>query len=130
MPLEKVIYQHRGIDHEDERRALGTAFNGDFNGFTAKQVKTYRVHQDSQLGGNGHYHHYRELFYVIMGEIEVSLKDTETGERARYSLRNTDSLMIPALVAHKFFAKKGTIFVGCSEEPYVSPELNDNKHEF
>ncbi len=131
MGIEKIIFQHRGIEHEDERRALATAFNGDFEGFTAKQIKTYRVHRTSQLGGkSGHYHKYRGLFHVIRGQITCYAIDIETKASAEYILRDNDSLLIPAFVAHKFIVEGKTIFIGCSEEPYISPELNDNSYGF
>ena len=126
--MEKVIFQDRGIDHEDARRTLSTTFNGDFEGFTARQTKVYRIHQDAQLAG--HFHKYRELLHVISGEINATLIDIKTREEEKYSLTDNCSLLIPPYVAHKVFVKRGTIMIGCTEEPYVSPEVNDNRYEF
>ena len=128
MTIERVIFQDRGIDHEDARRTLSTAFNGDFGGFTAKQTKIYKIHQDAQLAG--HFHKYRELLYIIDGELNIQLVDIETKETDNYSLKANCSILIPGYVAHKVFVKKGTTMIGCTEEPYVSPEVNDHKFEF
>jgi len=128
MAIKGIIFQQRGIDHEDARRAIYTAFNGDFGNFTAKQVKIYRVHQDAQLAG--HFHKYSELFYVLEGEINLLLVDTRTGEKEEYSLKNGHSILVPAYIAHRVFVKKGAVFMGCSEEPFVSSEVNDNKYDF
>jgi oxalate decarboxylase/phosphoglucose isomerase-like protein (cupin superfamily) len=128
MAINGVIFQSRGIDHEDIRRTISTAFNGDFGDFFARQVKTYRVHQDAQLAG--HFHKYSELFYVIEGEINFLLVDTRTGEKEEYSLKKGCSLLVPAYIAHKVFVKEGTLFIGCSAERFISNELNDNKYDF
>ncbi len=128
MTIDKVIFQERGIDHEDARRTLSTAFNGDFGGFTAKQTKVYKIHQDAQLAG--HFHKYQELLYVIDGELDIQLVDIETKEENNYSLKANCSILIPAQVAHKVFVKKGTTMIGCTEEPFVSPEVNDTMYDF
>ncbi len=66
MAIDGVIYGSRGIDHEDNRRALMTAFNGDLGDFVARQVKFAVLKKDAILGG--HYHDYDELFYLLEGE--------------------------------------------------------------
>ena len=38
MSIDGVVFEHRGIDHEDNRRALLTSFNGDLGEFRAAQA--------------------------------------------------------------------------------------------
>ncbi len=128
MAIEGVLYEKRGIDHEDERRALLTAFNGDLGDFAALQVKFARMHKDAVLGG--HYHNYRELFYLLDGEATFDLMDIQTKEKEQYTLAVGNRILIPARVAHKGFVKQGSILVGCTEEKYVSPAHNDHKYDF
>lgn len=125
MPISGVIYETREIDHEDDRRSLFTAFNG---GFEARQVKFAQMHKDAVLGG--HFHKYKELFYMLLGNAEFDLLDIKTQEDQHYKLNTMDRLIIPPLVAHKGLVKKGSILVGCTEQPYVSPEHNDFRYEF
>ncbi len=128
MPIEGVIFEYREADHEDERRVLRTAFNGDLGDFVARQAKFAVMKQSTELGG--HYHSYRELFYMQEGEATFNLKDTETKEERTYHLKKSNRLLIPAFVAHKAFVLDGSILAGFTESAYISPELNDHKYEF
>ena len=128
MSIKGVIHETREADHEDNRRSLFTAFNGDINGFEAKQVKFLVVKEDTEMGG--HYHNYSELFYLLEGEGTFTLKDLETQEIEKYKMVKGSRILIPPKVAHKVNIKKDSILVGCTEEPYKSPEHNDNKIEF
>ncbi len=134
-----VIHESRGIDHEDHRRTLITAFNGDlggfvvfgrrFWGFVARQVKFAELKEDAVLGG--HYHNYPELFYFQEGEGTFILRDI----RGRYPdeehhMVKHDRLFIPRGIAHKALIKAGSVLVGCTKQPYVSPKHNDHKVEF
>jgi len=126
-----VLYESRGVDHEDNRRALLTAFNGDLGSFVATQVKFAVMKQDAVLGG--HYHTYDELFYLLEGQGTFSLRDTRSevsGQNVEYQLVKGDRLFIPPYVAHKALVKAGSILVGCTAEPYVSPAHNDKKFDF
>ncbi len=130
MTLEFIV-KSRGIDHEDDRRALLTAFNGDKNlgDFAARQVKFARMKIDATLGG--HYHpDYREVFYMLEGSAEFTLEDIETKERDIIVLREGDMIMIPPMMAHMALVNAGSILVGCTEKPYISPEVNDARYEF
>ena len=128
MTIEGVLYESRRVDHEDSRRALLTAFNGDLGGFVAKQVKFAVMKQDAVLGG--HFHDYNELFYLLEGEGTFTLKDTARELTDQYNMIKGDRLFIPRRIAHKATLRAGSILVGCTEEPYVSPEQNDHKYEF
>ena len=128
MPLKGVIHQKRGIDHEDERRAIMTAFNGDLGDFKAAQVKFYKIHEERSLAG--HYHDYAEAFYMLSGEATFYLKDIKTNKEETYILKETETLLVPAKIAHKVVPKKGSIMAGFSEKPFVSNEVNDIKYQF
>jgi len=128
MRMKDVIYQKRGIDHEDDRRTIMTAFNGDLNGFKPSQAKFYLIKQEKMLAG--HYHNYVEVFYMLDGEAQFILKDIDSEEIAEYTLKNTEVLLIPPKIAHKVFPKAGTKMVGFTEVPFVSTEHNDVKYEF
>ena len=128
MALKGVIHESRGIDHEDHRRELFTAFNGDLGDFVARQVKFARIKEDAVLGG--HYHDYNELFYLLEGGGVFTLKDPTKGLIEDYDMVKKDRLFIPKGIAHKATIKAGSILVGCTEEPYVSPEHNDHKYDF
>ncbi|MEK6915330.1 MAG: methyltransferase domain-containing protein [Nanoarchaeota archaeon] len=126
--IKDVIYQKRGIDHEDDRRAILTAFNGDLNGFKASQAKIYLIKQEKNLAGC--YHDYDVAFYILEGEVKFILEDLKTKERKEYNLEKTDTLLIPSKVAYHAIAKAGTKMVGFTEMPFVSSEKNDIKYEF
>lgn len=128
MSIDDVIYQKRGVDHEDERRAILTAFNGDLGDFKAAQTKIYLIKQERKLAGC--YHNYRTAFYLLEGEIKFFLKDVESGKTKEYDLTQTDVLMIPAKVAYYAMAKAGSKMIGFTEVPFVSSEKNDIKYEF
>ncbi len=128
MSIQGLVYESRGVDHEDERRAILTAFNGGLEDFVAKQVKFAVMKIDSNLGG--HYHPYRELFYLLDGNAKFDLKHVDSEEEEAYVLEKGDMLLIPKRVAHKAFITKGTTLVGCTEEPYISPDVNDVKYDF
>jgi|SRR3989344_560764 len=127
MSIKGVIHQNRGIDHEDERRAILTAFNGDLEGFKAVQAKFYRIYQERPLAG--HYHNYTEVFYMLEGEATFNLKDIESNEEEEYALKSGEVLLIPPKVAHKVIVKKGSIMAGFTEEPFISTEINDHKYD-
>lgn len=128
MSIKNVIHQKRGIDHEDERRVIMTAFNGDLNGFKAEQAKFYLIKQEKMLAA--HYHEYVEVFYMLEGEAKFHLKDVDTKEEKELNLKSTEVLFIPPRVAHKVFPKIGCKMVGFTEVPFVSSEKNDVKYEF
>ncbi|MFC1723624.1 cupin domain-containing protein [Nanoarchaeota archaeon] len=128
MEIKGVVYQTLVIDHEDERRALFTAFNGDLGDFVAKQVKFAQMKKDAVLGG--HFHDYDELFYMLSGEGEFTLKDPASKIMAEFQLVKGDRLYIPSGIAHKALIKAQSLLVGCTAEPYISPEHNDRKYDF
>jgi len=129
MPIKGVVYDERGKEHEDARRVLSIVHNGsDYDGFTTRQVKVAKVKEDSTLGS--HFHHYRELLHLYEGEATVDLMDTATKETDRYVMKEMSTILIPAFVAHKVALKKGSILIGCSEEEFVSPEVNLHPCDF
>ncbi len=112
------------VSHEDERRAITAAFNGDF---VAKQVKILEIKKDSILGN--HYHDYRELFYILEGLAIYQLENIVTHEVCSLTLWPGDRLIIEPKVAHRVEMAEGTLTVEATEEPYISPEYNDKRYE-
>lgn len=128
MGIKDVIYQKRGIDHEDERRAILTAFNGDLGNFKASQTKIYLIKKEKQLAGC--YHNYKSAFYILDGSAKFLLKDVETQESKEFNLKDKETILIPSKVAYKVIADQGTKIIGFTEEPFVSSEKNDIKYDF
>lgn len=98
------------------------------SGFYARQVKIAKVHTDAELGN--HYHNYCELFFMIRGEAKATVQHILGTGKRDYPLAAGDELMIPKGYAHKIEAKAGTVLLGCTSSPYVSPEHNDHEPEF
>lgn len=130
MTIDGVIYEQLGIEHQDERRVLRVMFNGDLSDFAARQVKFLEVSQNRDAVLGGHYHDYRELFYVLQGVVVFDLETIDTKERESYTLGVGGRLFIPACVAHRATCIKGSILVGCTEQPFVSAEHNIHKYKF
>ena len=129
MTIEGVIFEERGIDHQDDRRTLLTAFNGDLGDFVASQVKFAVINKKQDVFLGGHYHEdYRELFYMLKGNATFYLEDIQTKQKEKYNLIKGNRLLIPPKVAHKVQVVKESILVGCTEKPYISPEVNDKKY--
>ncbi len=128
MSIKGVLHESRGIDHEDHRRTLLTAFNGDLGDFVAEQVKFAMMKEDAVLGG--HFHKYDELFYLLTGEGTFFLKDPAQDAIEQYQLIRGDRLYIPAGIAHKAVIKADSILVGLTAKPYISAALNDHKYDF
>lgn len=121
-----VYEPDRKPDHEDDRRALWTAFNGEFN-FTAQQAKLAAMKGDRVLGG--HYHHYNEFFMIWMGRVVFRLVDPETSKRFDVLLQHGGRLLIPTGVAHAAIVSSGALLLGFTPEPYISPDHNDIRFE-
>ncbi len=128
MVITGVLFASKGVEHEDQRRTLLTAFNGDLGDFVARQVKFAIMKQDAILGG--HYHDYDELFYLLDGAGTFTVKDRAAEIIEEYDMVKGDRLFIPRGIAHKALIRTGSILVGCTTEPYISPEHNDHKYDF
>ena len=108
--------------HEDERRALIEAFNGDF---TAKQLKILKIKKNAILGN--HYHPYRQFFYFLKGEAEYTFVNIKTGERHMINAKEGDFIIIDSFIAHKAVQKAGNVMVEGNEQPYTSTKIHDFK---
>ncbi|MFW9991912.1 MAG: hypothetical protein ACFFD4_07610 [Candidatus Odinarchaeota archaeon] len=107
--------------HEDHRRKLTAIFNGEF---TAKQVKIIEVKGQSILGG--HFHDYRELFYILKGGATFYLENVETKEKSCVIMVEGSLMILPPKVAHRVIMKEGTISIEATEGIYVDAETNDH----
>lgn len=124
-----VVYElERKPDHEDQRRALCTMFNGDLGDFRAAQVKFSLMKIDAVLGG--HYHTYRELFYLLDGAAEFVLQSTlDPALKQQFVLQKGSRLLIPSHIAHASRLKAGATLVGCTEAIYSSAAENDHPYQ-
>ena len=126
--INGVIYETRGVDHENHSRTLFTAFNGDLGDFVAKQVKFAVMKEKAILGG--HFHDYDELFYLLKGNGIFTLKDIKNDFMEEYEMKKGSRIYIPKGIPHEAELEEDSILVGCTAEPYISPEHNDRKYEF
>lgn len=129
MGLADIRLEHRAADHADDRREIITAFNYDLGDFVAKQVKIATAVDGARprvLGG--HFHDYRELFFLIQGEAYWALEDIATKEQVRHRMVRHDRLFIPAHVAHEAVLSKDAVLLGATEEQYVQGGTNDKPY--
>ncbi|MFA6091899.1 MAG: cupin domain-containing protein [Elusimicrobiota bacterium] len=122
--MEGVLYKKVVPVHEDDRRALIEAFNGDF---TAKQLKVLKIKKDAVLGN--HYHPYRQFFYFLKGEAEYIFVNIATGQRQEIKAQEGDFIIIDKNIAHKARQKAGNMMVEGNEQSYTSAAVDDLKYE-
>jgi len=128
MGIEQVVIEMRGIEHEDDRRTIATACNGDLP-FNVKQVKIAAVKENTVVLG-GHYHEYWEAFYLQNGSANYVLVDIDNPKEKMIGIIETGSrLILPPRVAHKIRLSPNAILIGMTEKEYVSAEENDHKYE-
>ena len=128
MGLEQVIIEMRGIEHDDDRRTITTACNGDLH-FDVKQIKFADVKNNTVVLG-GHYHEYWEAFYLKQGVAGYVLIDVDDPKKKLVGLMEAGyRLIIPPRVAHKVKLSPNAVLVGMTEKEYVSAEENDHKYE-
>ena len=78
----------------------------------------------------GHYHKVKtEHFYVISGELEVSLVDLETDEKATIRLRSGHRVEIRPMCAHRFRAVEHAQVIEYYDALY-DPEDDHPCHDF
>lgn len=122
--MNGVQYKSIKPVHEDERRALIEAFNGEF---TARQLKILKIKKDSILGN--HYHPYRQFFYFLKGEADYTFVNIKTGEKHNINAKEGDFIIIDSYIAHKAVQKAGNVMVEGNEQQYTSAEIDDLKYE-
>ncbi|USN45010.1 MAG: hypothetical protein H6502_03020 [Candidatus Woesearchaeota archaeon] len=128
MILQHILFEKREPDHVDARRGIHTIFNADVGDFVAQQVKIADIYTGAVLGG--HFHNYRELFYVWQGQATFTLCDPATKETREFVLDPQTRLLVPPGIAHKAVVTEGTLLLGATEEPYISAAENDIPYEF
>lgn len=70
-----------------------------------KHITYFTINPGPGYCRGAHYHKKKtEHFYIICGEIEVSLKDMETGQREKLVITTADKLTIYPNCAHIFLA--------------------------
>lgn len=116
--------------HVDQRRVLGSIFNGDF---IARQGKYLNFSMECVAGG--HSHTYDELTFVITGEHKFEFVDLRSDratseQRHEILLRPGEILIVPAGVAHRGFHPENSMIFAFTEEPYISAQNNDIPYQF
>lgn len=120
--MNGVIVRKAEIAHQDERRSIMPIFNGDF---TAQQVKILRVKKGSILGN--HYHLYKEIRYLISGKIYYYLKNKRTGAYSEFIMNEGEVMITGPEISHTGEFMEDTVMIEGTEDPYISPEINDYK---
>lgn len=128
MAIERIIYESRKIEHENDSRIITTAFNGDLQGFKVEQVKFIDAKTEANDLGD-HYHKYDELYYCREGYGIFRLEDVHNKIRRDIKLDPTERLLIPAYVAHQVSISEDCILVGMTAEPFISKEFNNIPYE-
>ncbi len=119
-----VLHKKIQPAHEDERRSLIEAFNGQF---TARQLKVLHIKKDSVLGN--HYHPYGQFFYMLKGSANYTFRNINTGEQKNIFVDQGDLVIIDKEIAHKALQKAGNIMVEGNEQPYTAKEIDDLYYE-
>jgi mannose-6-phosphate isomerase-like protein (cupin superfamily) len=119
---------YRNLEPDIDRGITVFPLFDKISGFYARQVKIAKVHVDAELGN--HYHNYCEIFFMIRGEAKATVQHILGTGKRKYDLVPGDELLIPKGYVHKIEAKAGTVLLGCTSSPYISPEKNDHKPEF
>ncbi len=115
--LEGLLYERRSIDHQDERRVLTTAFNGDFKAKEIFIVKTGESCYSAkmELGDNSS----RTLLYALQGDSWLMLRSAGDVTKEAYHLLGEagrkDCLIVPAGASYDGGINPNSILVACSE---------------
>jgi len=123
MAIEKVVYLEKGDLSVNQSRRITTIINGT-NEFDTTDVRLIVVDATGELGG--HYREYPEV-WGFLGVANVTLEDIKTKERRIYKATDGTRIFIPAMVASKVEAEKGTAIVTCS--PRSDREKQTHKYE-
>lgn len=111
------------VVHKDTRRTLTEIFNG---GFNIRQIKVLEVNNLSERESlGGHFHDYRELFYILRGEADYAFRRAHTTDRVDIHLNAGELVKIPEGTMHYVTnAAKGTLMIGIAEKEYLSDAIS------
>lgn len=124
MVIEKVIFVKNADLNVNENRRITSVMNGK-NEFDVEYVRLIVADKTGIVGG--HWREYPEV-WGFLGEAIVTLEDIDTKERREYKAVDGARLFIPARVASKAEAVKGTAIVTCS--PNADREKQTHKYSF
>ena len=85
------------------------------------------MHRQAVLGG--HFHDYKELFWMLRGSSRFTLEDTDSKRTSVVTLAERGRLLMDAGIAHAGVVDNLAVLVGCTEEPYHSREQNDKPYD-
>ena len=112
MSINEVIFEKRGVDHEDERRAILTAFNGDLGDFKARSVGSVMPTTDMTIASEDK--STETLLYLLDGEASVMVA---SGIKPKlYPLEKGTRLLIPEGMKYLAEISKDSILVECSAQ--------------
>lgn len=103
-------------------------FNDDLALFVPRHVQITEVYKTTVL--DGHFHKYEEVYCILKGRAEFTLRDLKTQEEKSYTMTEGKRLLISAGIAHKATIDGGSIFIHMAGETFISPKHNDNPFRF
>jgi len=120
MDIEGIVLEKRGVDHEDNRRALFTAFNGDLDGFTARHLLVWKTGQAvMERTIDGPTSATRTLFYLLEGTARLILREFETGHTMMHEFQPGNRLLLPSYdhrpIDYYLKLDPGSIMAQCGE---------------
>ncbi|MCL5435823.1 MAG: hypothetical protein M1275_01975 [Patescibacteria group bacterium] len=125
---------HRPVDpaytNIRAQRTLTSIVNGDDDvaRWFGEQLKLLQIRTEDFLGRQGHYHLYDELYFVHEGEMTFDLLSRTTGKLQRVVVKPNEIVEIPAYLAHRAYAKAGTLIIALTGQPFR--EGADIPHDF
>lgn len=78
----------------------------------------------NQVRGNHYHRHTRELFFIISGEVEVTVEHLETGDRHELHLEKGDLLLVEPFEVHTFRTATAAAWLNMLSEA-LDPESPD-----
>lgn len=119
MAIDTILFETRGIDHQDERRILASAYNGDFKADYISVLSTIQEYPSSvspaaDFSSEGDYS--ARLFYLLEGSAVIQVK-----EKPPYSLyvgaeQQRHRLILPAGVEYETTVAPNSTLISCLEE--------------
>lgn len=124
MAIDTILLEPREIDHQDERRILASAYNGDFKADYISALLTFQELEfpkeaDFSSGGD----HSARLFYILEGTARVTTKnELFTLHGPPYSpshvssSQKRDRLILPPHMEYQVNVSPNSTLISCLEE--------------
>ena len=104
--------------HEDAR--------GRFTGITNQRWHEVNLVETAagEVRGNHYHRHTLELFYIVSGEVEISVEGVKTGRKTRFTAKRGDVFLIEPFELHTFRTLSDTVWLNMLD-PALDPEDMD-----